>query len=291
MFVKEIDKSMASMLPVCLRYLLTIGWLSYIFQSMTFILNKDIDNYIRKTKNPKNKKIAQHLKEIIPQTTHLNENTYNEIIKELKKEIVNGKDFKNAFLKMCEKYFLRGDIIEAELPDILTRIIPNKNRFISNILYLYKRSPSQSRKLKMVFASGDKDRIIRTLRKLRRAGLSGRKVVFATFFEKDNDKDPFLNHSVIDIINMLALDKDVYEEDEPYTAIKVRYRNDENFDKRYPTFIDAGWYDKYHPADKDDNYGRTKSLDDSLQCMPEVVHENMKLSDVIVEDIDFLEDD
>jgi len=58
---------------------------------------------------------------------------------------------------------------------------------------------------------------------------------------------------------------------------------------RFPVFTDAGWYDKFQPTDKQDNYGRTKSLDPSLKSMPEVVHINLKLADVI-EHIRFLKE-
>jgi hypothetical protein len=255
---------------------------------MEYILNKYIDDYVEKTKSDTDKETARHLKEIIPKTTHLNKAIYNEVIEELLKEIANGNNFKDVFFGVCKKFLLKGDIIKAELPDILTRIIANKNRFVEKILYQYKRSPSQHHKLKMVFASGDKVRIIRTLRKLRRVGLSGWEVVFAGFDEKNEDRDPYLKHRVIDIINQLALDKDVF--DDPYTVVKIRYRNDDDFDKRYPMFIEAGWNDKFHPSDESDDYGRTKSLDPSLPGIPEVVHENMKLSEVIMEDVDFLED-
>jgi vacuolar-type H+-ATPase subunit H len=75
---------------------------------MKFPLDDYIDEYIHNAKTSRNKKIAAHLKEIIPHTTHLIENIYNEIITQLKKEIENDreKNFKNAFFKVCEKYIL-----------------------------------------------------------------------------------------------------------------------------------------------------------------------------------------
>jgi hypothetical protein len=128
------------------------------------------------------------------------------------------------------------------------------------------------------------------LRKLKKAWLSRGKVVFATFDEQYKNKDPFLKRKVIEIINMLALDKYVFDEGEHYTAVKIRYRNSEDIEKRYPTFIDAGWRDTFWPADKNDKYGRTKSLDLSLPGMPELIHENIKLSHVEIEEFEFLED-
>jgi hypothetical protein len=46
---------------------------------------------------------------------------------------------------------------------------------------------------------------------------------------------------------------------------------------------------KLYPSEKHDKYGRTKPLDKSLKSMPEVVHENLKIADVI-EEIRFLND-
>jgi hypothetical protein len=259
---------------------------------MAFILDDYINKYVQDAGDA-DKKVARHLKEIIPRTTHLDENGFNEIIEELKQEMDRGKDFKDTFFRVSDKYILKGDFIEAELPDILTRIIPNREKYIMNLIINIEnrhRKPYVRRELKIAFASGNKNRIIRLLRKLRKTSLSRNKVVFATFDEKNKDRDPFLDCKVIEIIDRLALDKDVFDQDEPYTAVKVRYSKGEDFDKRYPIFIDAGWWDKFFPAEIDDNYGRTRSLDPSLPGMPEVVHENMKLSDVIIEEFEFLED-
>ena len=257
-------------------------------------LNAYVDKYIRDAGEP-DKKVARHLKEIIPKTTHLDKNILDEIIEELKKEMENDRerDFKNVFLNVCQKYILKGDIIAAELPEVLTRIIPHKEKYLMNLIINIEnrhRKPYFRRELNMAFASGDKKRIIRLLRKLPKAWLSRNKVVFATFDETGGTNDPFENRKVIEIINMLALDKDVFNTDEPYSAVKVRYRGGVDLEKRYPTFSDAGWWDTFFPADKNDNFGRTKSLDPSLPGMPEVVHRNMKFSDVSIEDFDFLED-
>ena len=71
--------------------------------------------------------------------------------------------------------------------------------------------------------------------------------------------------------------------------MSIRYKNRNDISKRYPVFPDAGWYDKFYPAEPDDKYGRTKSLAPSFKGMPEIVHENLKLADVI-EEIEFLEE-
>jgi hypothetical protein len=88
---------------------------------------------------------------------------------------------------------------------------------------------------------------------------------------------------------MLALDRSVFKKGEPLTALKVRYENIENIEKRYPIFFDAGWYDKFYPSEKNDKYGRTRSLDSSLKNMPEIAHENLKISEVGV-NIELLKD-
>lgn len=54
---------------------------------MKFALDDYIDKYIRNAKYTTNKKTAQHLKEIIPQTTHLHQDTFKEIIEQLEKEM------------------------------------------------------------------------------------------------------------------------------------------------------------------------------------------------------------
>ena len=197
----------------------------------------------------------------------------------------DGKDFKIAFHAVREKYLLRGDIIEAELPDILTRVILNKKKIIFNIQRNLK-TPFSEKRIAMIIKSKNKHHIARMLGKMK---LSSDTVVFATFDEKRKDANPFLHHKIIDIINRLTLDKDAFERDVPITAVKIRYKDTKDMDKRFPTFIDAGWYDKFYPAKKSDKYGRTRSLDPLLEGMPEIVHENIKLADVI-EDIDLLED-
>jgi hypothetical protein len=257
---------------------------SYIL-NMKFILNDHIDNYIQRIDNSYDKAIARHLKKIIVATTHLDKNMFSEIIEEIKKKMDDGKDFKTAFHAVREKYLLTGDVIEAELPDILTRVILNKKKIIFNIKRNLK-TPFSEKRIAMVIKSKNKPHIARMLGKMK---LSRDTVVFATFDEKRKDANPFLHHKVIDIINRLALDKDAFEKDEPITAVKIRYKDRKDMAKRFPTFIDAGWYDKFYPAKKNDKYGRTRSLDPLLEGMPEIVHENIKVADVI-EDIELLED-
>jgi hypothetical protein len=252
---------------------------------MAFILDDYIDKYIQDAGHT-DKKIARHLKEIIPKTTHLDENTFNEIIEGLKQEMDEGKDFKSAFFNVYVRYVLKGDIIKAELPGVLTRILLNKAKFIIYIKNLSK-APYNEQEIGMILTSKDKG-LINDL--LAEGTLSRGEAVFATFDEKNEDRSPFLNRKVIEIINMLALDRDIYEEGQPLTAVKIRYKNSEDFGKKYPTFIDAGWGDKFYPAAKDDNYGRTRKLDDLSPSMPEIVHENRKFSDVVVESLDFLKD-
>jgi hypothetical protein len=244
---------------------------------MTFALDDYIEKYIRNAKYTTNKKIAQHLKEIIPQTTHLNRETFKEIIEELKKEMDNGINFKKAYLKILKKFILTGDIIKAQLPDILTRIILNVRRLLE---YLSKKMGVDMTRLEKRITSDGIDRFIRSIDFL---NLAPNSVVLSTFDEEHPDKDPFINSKVNDVINMLALDIDEFSEGEPLTALKVRYENIEKIEKRYPFFFDAGWYDKFYPPDKDDKYGRTRSLDSSLKNMPEIAHKNLKISDTAVD--------
>ncbi|NIM16971.1 MAG: hypothetical protein GTO45_33805 [Candidatus Aminicenantes bacterium] len=254
---------------------------------MTSILDDYIDLYIvSESAGVTDKTVARHLKEIIPKTTHMDKNTFTEILKSLRKEMDNGKDFKSAFHEVCEKYVLSGDIIKAKLPTILIRIILSKKKIIS---YIKRESdtPYSEKEIEDVLSSEINKSIIDKL--LGKVYLSKKMVVFSTFDERDRNGNPFLNHSVIDIINMLAMNKDIFEADEIYSAVKIRYQNSENFDKKYPTFIDAGWWDKFYPSKKDDDYGRTQSLDPLLPNMPEIVHENMIIADVM-EEIEFLED-
>jgi hypothetical protein len=252
---------------------------------MTNTLDDYINQYIQEAAES-DKKVALHLKEIVPGTTHLDERIFYEIIKEFKEKMDKGKDFKTAFRQVCEMYFLNGDTIKAELPGILTRIILNKKKFIS---FIKQESdiPYSEKELEIILTREENEYLVVDL--LKNVNLSKNKVVFATFDERKENEDLFSNHKVIDIINMLALDRDTFEEGEIYSAVKVRYRNSERFENRYPTFIDAGWWDRFYPSAKDDDFGRTKSLDPALPDMPEVVHENVKISQVL-EDIDFLED-
>ena len=159
-----------------------------------FILDDYIDKYIQDAGDA-DKKVAQHLKEIILKTTHLDENTFNEIIEELKKETDKGESFKCAFI----------------------------------------------------------------------------------------------NCGIKDIVNMLALGSGSFVEDQPLTAVSIRYKNKDDILKRYPILTDAGWHDKFYPSDKNDAYGRTRPQDKSLKGMPEIVHENLKLARVL-DDIRFLEE-
>lgn len=115
-------------------------------------------------------------------------------------------------------------------------------------------------------------------------------VVFATFDENDMEAYPFENYTIDEIICMLALNKSLLPEDQKLTAVCIRYENKDGILKKFPVFIDAGWCDKFYPPDKLDKYGRTKPLDESVKSMPEVVHENLKMKDVI-EEIRFLEED
>jgi len=243
---------------------------------MKFPLDDYIDGYIKEVDDT-DKIVAQHLKEIIPQTTHLNQETFKEIIEELKKEMDNGENFKKAYLKISRKYILTGDTIEAQLPDILTRIILNLRRLLG---YLSIKMGIHMARLEKRIASEGINNFIRSIDFL---NLAPNNVVLSTFDEEQPDEDPFINSKVNDIINMLALDIDEFREGEPLTVIKVRYKNIENIEKRYPIFFDTGWYDKFYPSDKDDKYGRTRSLDASLKDMPEIVHENLKISDTAVD--------
>ncbi len=248
-------------------------------------LNTCIDNYIEQSTTPSDKKTAQHLKTVIPMTKHLETTTFNHFKEALLQENTNT-DFKDAFITVSPRFVLKGNIITAELPNILTRIILNKANFITFL----KRScniPFSTNQIESVLALGDNEQLIRLL--LNNINLSKHKVVFATFHEENLANDPFANHSVKDIINLLALDQDVFESGRPLSAIKIRYHNRDSFTKRFPTFIDAGWWDKFFPAHENDNYGRTKCLDGSPQGMPELVHQNVRIPDVL-ESIEVLED-
>ena len=251
---------------------------------MKNILEEHIDRYLQGAEDY-DKRVARHLKEIIPNTTHLDERVFKEIIEELKKVISQEKHFKDSFLNVCPGFILKGDAIKAKLPRYFIRIYLNTEKFL---LYIKRKNriPYNIQQMGMILASRSMERIIRLLSKIH---LSRENVVFATFDVSCRNKDPFKKYKISDIINMLALNKDVFENGESYSAVKIKYENKSYIVKRYPTFIDAGWYDKFFPAETNDQYGRTKSLDPSLPGMPEIVHKNMKMSDVI-EDIEFLED-
>jgi hypothetical protein len=248
-------------------------------------LHSCIDCYIKKTTIACDKKTAKHLKSILPLTKHLQKETFKDFCDALLKEN-KKKDFKESFIKVSPEYVLKGDLIRAELPNIFTRIILNKSKFIS---YLKRISniPFSARQIESLLTVGENQELIHQL--LKNIYLSRHEVVFATFDEEDLFKDPFLNYGVIDIINMLALSRDIFESDRPLTAIKIRYRDQDNLEKRFPTFIDAGWWDKFFPAKEKDSYGKTKSLDKSLPGKPEIVHQNAKMSNLLLS-IDILED-
>ena len=229
---------------------------------------------------------ARHLKEIIPKTTHLDESVLDQIINDFIVEIENDKDFKASFLKVCERYILSGDIIKAVLPRVLTRLILNDTKFLEKIAK-DRSFPLSRDNIKRIVASGNRRRIFKLFNDL---PLNIKKVVFATFNEDYPEVDPFKGYRLLDIMNMLALDKrSAFKEGLPLTAVSIRYRNLNDVVKRFPVFPDAGWYDKFYPSPGNDRYGKTKSLDSELKSMPEIVHENVKLADVI-EDIEFLEE-
>lgn len=252
---------------------------------MKFALNDYIDKYIRNSKYTTNKKTAAHLKEIIPQTTHLHQETFKEIIEELKMKMDNGENFKNAFQRVRKKFILTGDTIEAELPGLFTRIIVNKRLFLQ---YLSKRLGMKLIDIESRIDATDVNRFLRLIGRLELAP-SNNNTVFATFDEQDMANDPFSNHKVKDIISMIGKDISSFNEGEPLSLVKIRYKNKPDIEKKFPIFIDAGWYDRFYPAKKHDKYGRTKSLDPSLKNMPEIVHQNLSIAEV-TEDIRFLED-
>ncbi len=247
-------------------------------------LDAYIDKYIRDA-GETDKKVARHLKEIIPKTTHLDEKTFNEIIEVLKAEMDKGKDFKDAFHEVREKYILKGDIIKAQLPDLLTRIIVNIRIFLD---YLTSRLGVEVEDIEKRIDADDMNRFIRSIGFLKLAPPNSN-VVFATFDEEDPESDPFANCKVEDIINMIGKDRSNFDKGEPLSAIKVRYRNQSDIEKRFPIFIDAGWYDKFYPSEKDDKYGRTRSLEPVLKNMPEITHKNVTFAEV-TEDIELLEE-
>jgi len=250
---------------------------------MKFILDDYIEKYLQNEDNADDRKIARHLKKIIPQTRHIDTKTFKEIIEVLKKKMNNGCNFKTAFREVCEEYVLVGSRIKADLPGIFTRIIINDSKFINHVVN-NRSIPVSRKKIKIMVRRGDRGNIERLFAGM---NLSIKKVVFAAFGENVTDVDPFKKCSLDDIVNMLALDISWYKEKKPLRAVKIRYTNEKAVIKRFPVFTDAGWNDRFHPAKKDDNYGKTKPTDDTFKGMPEIVHENLKLGKVIV-DIDFL---
>lgn len=262
-------------------------------------MNSKLDAYINKylqDAGATDKKVARHLKEIIPKTTHLDENIFKQIIEELKRGMNNGKDFKSAFLEICEKYILSGDVIKAELPFILTRIILNEHNFLMEIARNLSVAPGLEESLELIVKPADIINAVESKDQQAVVQIFGesklhnrREVVFAAFDEDKPASDPFLNNNIEEIINRLALEKNVFKENECLTAVSIRYKNEDNILKRFPAFTDAGWYDKFYPSENHDNYGRTKPQDESFGSVPEIVHENLRLADVI-DEIRFLEE-
>jgi len=252
---------------------------------MAFILDDYIDEYISHVDDSDDKAIAQHLKEIIPQTMHLDRNTFNGMVEELKKEMKSGKNFKDAFYKVHKKFILTGDVVTADLPGKFIRFIINVREFLE---YISNVMGVEVDEVKSRIDSKGTRLFIRYIGHLDLAP-TGNDVVFATFDEDNLENDPFINCKASDIINMLALNRNRCSQGEPLTAAKIIYRNKNDMEKKFPIFFDAGWYDKFYPAEKNDRYGRIRSLDPDLKNMPEIVHQNVKISEV-TEDIEFLED-
>ena len=250
---------------------------------MKFILDNYIEKYLQNEDNTDDRKIARHLKKIIPQTRHMDKKTFNEIIEEFKKKMNNDCNFKAAFREVCEEYVLVGSRIKANLPGIFTRIIINDLKFVNRIVN-NRSIPVSRKKIKNIVRRGDRGNIERLFTGM---NLGIRKVVFATFARNAAEVDPFKQCNLDDIVNMLALDISWYKEKKPLRAVKIRYTNEKAVIKRFPVFTDAGWSDRFYPAKKNDKYGRTKPLIRTFKGMPEIVHENLKLGKVIV-DIDFL---
>jgi len=251
---------------------------------MKFPLDDHIDEYIKEADDT-DKTVAQHLKEIIPRTTHLNQETFKEIIEELKKEMDNGENFKNALQRVRNKFILTGNAIEAELPGLFTRIIVNVRLFLS---YLSKQLGMKVKEIERRIDANDVNRFIRLIGHLELAPPDNN-VVFAAFDEQDMENDPFSNHKAKDIISMIGKVRSSFNKGEPLSLVKIRYKNKPGIEKKFPIFLDAGWYDKFYPAKKNDKYGRTKSLDPSLKNVAEIVHQNLTIFEV-AEDIRFLED-
>ncbi len=241
-----------------------------------------IDKYIQDANEP-DKKIARHLKEIIPKTTHLEKNILDEILEELEKAMEKGRGFKDSFLTVYKKYILAGDTIDAPLPALLTRIILDDTEFVEKINE-ERGIPSDREDIRDIVESKNRDNVDDLFKSIE---LNIREVVFATFDEDNMEADPFQDCSIKDIVNMLALNTGSFRDNQPLTAVSIRYKNRDDVLKRFPAFPDAGWYDGFYPSEKDDNYGRTKSREPSLKSMPEIVHENLRLTDVI-EEIRFL---
>lgn len=253
---------------------------------MEFNLDDYIDHYVQNEDNASDRKTALHLKEIIPRTTHLDESVFKEMIGELTTVMGEDHNFKVAFNKVRTRYILNGDTIKAVLPDTLYRLILNEQKF----KYNFDKKEGMPVDAISLLRGIDLNNKVEVERLLGNFRLSLQEVVFATFFEDNMEADLFVNRSIRDIIDMMALDSTVFLQEESLTAVCIRYRNRHDITKRFPVFIDAGWHDKFHPCKKEDKYGWTKPLRAGLNPRPEIVHENSKLADVIV-GIQFLEEE
>ncbi len=230
--------------------------------------------YIKRARKTGNKEIALHLLDIIPKTCHLNDAIFNSIQNEIKDKIDAGRSFQVAFDRVSRKYVLQGHLITAKLPAVLIRIIANKEKFLEKVSNKIN-IPIDELKNQMA-VMGIKDFAPR-LGKLSEGG----KMVFATFDDTNMEKDPFENSKADEIISRAALDMNSFDEGEPITVVKIRYRNLAHIDKKFPSFADAGWRKTFFPANKNDKYGRTRSLNSKWDGVAEVVHKDVKMSEVI----------
>lgn len=253
---------------------------------MEFNLDDYIDHYVQNEDSALDRKTALHLKKIIPRTTHLDENVFKEMIEKLIQAMDKGSSFKDAFNKVSKRYVLIGDAIEAELPSVLNRLILNDLKFLDIIAvkegFLYDKA--------VLVEAVNMNNKAEIEEKLGNVRLSNREVVFATFDEHNMEANPFANCSLRDIIDRLALDTTVFWQEELLTAVSIRYRNRNDIIKRFPVFTDAGWHYTFWPCNKFNKYGETKPLNPWLKPMPEIVHKNLKMADIIVE-IQFLEEE
>lgn len=249
-------------------------------------LDDYIDHYVQIEDSALDRKTALHLKKIIPRTTHLDEDVFKEMIEKLIQAMDEGNNFKDAFNKVSNRYVLIGDSIEADLPPILSRLMLNDRKFL-DVIAVKEGIPSDESALIEVVRMNNKVEIEKTFGNV---GLSPRQVVFATFDEDNMKANPFANCSLRDIIDRLALDTAEFWQEDLLTAVSFRYYNRHDIIKRFPVFTDAGWCYTFCPCKKDGDYGETKPLNPLLKPMPEIVHKNLKLADIIVE-IQFLKEE